>query len=170
MVRREPEGIRRYCHLGTGNYHSGNARLYTDYSLLTSDEALCDDVHRLFRLLTGMGKALKMKRMLYAPFTLKKGLLDLIAREAAHAAAGKATLVEMGGNGPLVVLEDADLDRAAEGALTACFLCTGQSCTAGERLLVLPVLFHLLWHGRLAADLAGGPLGPATLVRAGGPG
>ncbi|BCY10566.1 aldehyde dehydrogenase [Actinoplanes sp. L3-i22] len=57
-------------------------------------------------------------------------------RLVAQAAAGKATLLEMGGNGPLVVLDDADLDRAVEGALTACFLCAGQSCTAGERLLV----------------------------------
>ncbi|WP_203831145.1 aldehyde dehydrogenase family protein [Actinoplanes palleronii] len=57
-------------------------------------------------------------------------------RLVAEAAAGKATLLEMGGNGPLVVLEDADLDRAVEGALAACFLCAGQSCTAGERLLV----------------------------------
>jgi acyl-CoA reductase-like NAD-dependent aldehyde dehydrogenase len=57
-------------------------------------------------------------------------------RLVAAAAAGKATLLEMGGNGPLVVLADADLDRAVEGALAACFLCAGQSCTAGERLLV----------------------------------
>jgi len=57
-------------------------------------------------------------------------------RLVASAAAGKATLLEMGGNGPLVVLADADLDRAVEGALLACFLCAGQSCTAGERLLV----------------------------------
>jgi acyl-CoA reductase-like NAD-dependent aldehyde dehydrogenase len=57
-------------------------------------------------------------------------------RLVASAAAGKATLLEMGGNGPLVVLADADLDRAVEGALAACFLCAGQSCTAGERLLV----------------------------------
>jgi succinate-semialdehyde dehydrogenase/glutarate-semialdehyde dehydrogenase len=57
-------------------------------------------------------------------------------RLVAAAAAGKPTLLEMGGNGPLVVLADADLDRAVEGALQACFLCAGQSCTAGERLLV----------------------------------
>jgi acyl-CoA reductase-like NAD-dependent aldehyde dehydrogenase len=57
-------------------------------------------------------------------------------RLVATAAAGKATLLEMGGNGPLVVLADADLDRAVDGALEACFLCAGQSCTAGERLLV----------------------------------
>jgi len=54
----------------------------------------------------------------------------------AQRAAGKALLLEMGGNGPLVVLDDADLDAAADAAITACFLCAGQSCTAGERLLV----------------------------------
>jgi polyphosphate kinase len=89
IQRREDGQLVRYAHLGTGNYHSGNARLYTDYSLLTSDEALCDDVHRLFRLLTGMGKVLRMKRLLHAPFTLKKSLLELIANETANALAGK---------------------------------------------------------------------------------
>jgi acyl-CoA reductase-like NAD-dependent aldehyde dehydrogenase len=57
-------------------------------------------------------------------------------RKVAEAAAGKAAVLELGGNGPVVVLEDADLEAAAEAALTACFLCAGQSCTAGERLLV----------------------------------
>jgi acyl-CoA reductase-like NAD-dependent aldehyde dehydrogenase len=57
-------------------------------------------------------------------------------RSVAAAAAGKALVLEMGGNGPLVVLQDADLDAAVEAALSACFLCAGQSCTAGERLLV----------------------------------
>jgi acyl-CoA reductase-like NAD-dependent aldehyde dehydrogenase len=57
-------------------------------------------------------------------------------RSVAQAAAGKATLLEMGGNGPLVVMEDADLDAAVGATLTACYLCAGQSCTAGERILV----------------------------------
>jgi acyl-CoA reductase-like NAD-dependent aldehyde dehydrogenase len=57
-------------------------------------------------------------------------------RRVAEAAAGKALVLELGGNGPVVVLEDADLDAAAEATVTACFLCAGQSCTAGERLLV----------------------------------
>ncbi|HEY2374117.1 MAG TPA: aldehyde dehydrogenase family protein [Gaiellaceae bacterium] len=57
-------------------------------------------------------------------------------RKVAQAAAGKAAVLELGGNGPIVVLDDADLDLAAESTVTACFLCAGQSCTAGERLLV----------------------------------
>jgi len=57
-------------------------------------------------------------------------------RRVAEAAAGKAAILELGGNGPIVVLDDADLDLAAEATATACFLCSGQSCTAGERLLV----------------------------------
>ena len=57
-------------------------------------------------------------------------------RLVAQAAAGKAALLEMGGNGPLVVMDDADVERAVEATLTACYLCAGQSCTAGERLLV----------------------------------
>lgn len=89
IQRREGRELVRYAHLGTGNYHSGNARLYTDYSLLTSDEALCEDVHKLFSELTGMGILQHMKRLLHAPFTLKSRLLEMIACEAAHAAAGK---------------------------------------------------------------------------------
>jgi len=89
IQRREGKALARYAHLGTGNYHTGNARLYTDYSLLTSDETLCDDVHKLFSQLTGMGKVLPMKKLLHAPFTLKKTLLSLIAAETAHAQAGK---------------------------------------------------------------------------------
>jgi succinate-semialdehyde dehydrogenase/glutarate-semialdehyde dehydrogenase len=57
-------------------------------------------------------------------------------RSVASAAAGKATVIEMGGNGPVVVMDDADVDAAVEATVTACFLCAGQSCTAGERLLV----------------------------------
>jgi polyphosphate kinase len=88
IQRREGGRLVRYAHLGTGNYHTGNARVYTDYSLLTADDALCEDVHKLFSQLTGMGKVLHMKKLLHAPFTLKPGLLALIAQETTHALAG----------------------------------------------------------------------------------
>ncbi|MBA1262231.1 polyphosphate kinase 1 [Stutzerimonas sp. NM35] len=89
ILRRENGELRRYAHLGTGNYHAGNARLYTDYSMLTSDDALCEDVSKLFSQLIGMGKTMRMKKLLHAPFTLKKTLLDLIAQETQNAAEGK---------------------------------------------------------------------------------
>ena len=89
ILRREDRILRRYAHMGTGNYHAGNARLYTDYSILTSDLAMTEDVHKLFNQLIGMGKMLRMKKLLQAPFTLKKRLLELINRETLTAQAGK---------------------------------------------------------------------------------
>jgi polyphosphate kinase len=82
IVRREEGRLKRYVHLGTGNYHAGNARLYTDYSLLSCDDALGDDVNKIFQQLTGMGKALKIKKLFHAPFTLHSRLIELVDREA----------------------------------------------------------------------------------------
>ncbi|TVP54599.1 MAG: polyphosphate kinase 1 [Halomonadaceae bacterium] len=95
IVRREEGRLKRYVHLGTGNYHAGNARLYTDYSFMTCDDALGDDVNKIFQQLTGMGKALKIKKLLHAPFTLHKRILEMIDRERSHA--------ETGNNGHIVV-------------------------------------------------------------------
>ena len=93
IVRREGRSIQRYAHLGTGNYHAGNARLYTDYSLLTCDKDITNDVRKIFQQLTGMGKAFKVKKLLHAPFTLKKGLIDRINHEAANAKEGKSARI-----------------------------------------------------------------------------
>src|SRR5690606_28163253 len=89
IVRRENGQFKRYVHLGTGNYHAGNARIYTDYSFMTCDQQLGDDVHRIFQQLTGMGKALKIKKLFHAPFTLQKKILELIERETTHAQQGQ---------------------------------------------------------------------------------
>ncbi|RZG85834.1 polyphosphate kinase 1 [Acinetobacter sp. WCHAc060033] len=89
IVRRENHQLKRYVHLGTGNYHAGNARMYTDYGLLTTDSDICEDVHKIFQELTGMGKLLKLKKLFHAPFTLHSQLLDLIQQETEHAKAGK---------------------------------------------------------------------------------
>lgn len=88
IVRREGQALVRYVHLGTGNYHAGNARLYTDYSFLTSDREIGEDVHKVFQQLTGMSKELKVKKLLHAPFTLRDRLLDMIDREADNARNG----------------------------------------------------------------------------------
>jgi polyphosphate kinase len=89
IVRREAKTLRRYVHLGTGNYHAGTARLYTDIGLLTSNPEICTDVHGLFQQLSGLAPAMKLKRLMASPFTLHKGLLSKIEREAKLARAGK---------------------------------------------------------------------------------
>ena len=89
VVRRENNKLVRYVHLGTGNYHAGNARIYTDYGLLTTDKELCEDVHRIFQELTGMGKMAKLKKLLHAPFTLHAQLINYIDEEISNVKAGK---------------------------------------------------------------------------------
>lgn len=93
VVRREGKSLIRYVHLGTGNYHPGNARVYTDYSLMSCDKAIGEDVHKLFSQLTGLGKATKLKKLLQSPFTLYKSLLVMIQNEATNAQAGKAARI-----------------------------------------------------------------------------
>ncbi len=93
IVRRENNQLKRYVHLGTGNYHAGNARMYTDYGLLTTDNDICEDVHKIFQELTGMGKLLKLKKLFHAPFTLHSQLLYLIQQETEHALAGKKSRI-----------------------------------------------------------------------------
>jgi polyphosphate kinase len=89
VVRREGRSLRRYVHLGTGNYHTRTARLYTDYGLLTADQAVGEDVNKLFHQMTGLGRATKLKKLLQSPFTLHKGILDYIKQEMNNAEAGK---------------------------------------------------------------------------------
>jgi polyphosphate kinase len=89
VTRRENRRLRHYVHLGTGNYHVRTARLYTDYGLLTCDKSIGEDVHRVFQLLTSLGRVKKLKKILQAPFTLHKEFLRLIDREAETARAGK---------------------------------------------------------------------------------
>lgn len=89
IVRREGSKLRRYVHLGTGNYHSGTTRAYTDIGLLTADPYIGNDVHLIFQQLSGLAPSLRLKRLLQSPFTLHAGVLMRIDREARLAAAGK---------------------------------------------------------------------------------
>ncbi len=89
IVRREGRKLRRYVHLGTGNYHSGTARAYTDLSLITADPDIGNDVHLLFQQLSGLAPKMKLKCLLQSPFTLHTGLLKRIERETKLAREGK---------------------------------------------------------------------------------
>jgi len=89
VVRRENNGLKRYVHLGTGNYHARTALLYTDFGLLTCNEQICSDVNDIFMQLTGLGKAGKLTQLWQSPFTLHSRLLDAIRRETEAAQQGK---------------------------------------------------------------------------------
>jgi polyphosphate kinase len=93
VVRREASGIRRYCHLGTGNYHPQTARVYTDYGLFTCDPDIGQDVHELFLQLTSLTQTPKLHRLLQSPFGFHGAILAKLAREAEHALAGKPARV-----------------------------------------------------------------------------
>ena len=89
VVRREPDGLRRYCHLGTGNYHPQTARTYTDYGLFTCNEDVGADVHEIFLQLTSLTRTPELRCLLQSPFRLHEAMHELIERERAHAVAGK---------------------------------------------------------------------------------
>src|SRR5215472_11864895 len=89
VVRREAGGIRRYCHLGTGNYHPKTARVYTDYGLFTCDDEIGHDVHELFLQLTSLTQTPKLNRLVQSPFNMHEMVLTRIRRETEHAEAGR---------------------------------------------------------------------------------
>ncbi|HET7775990.1 MAG TPA: polyphosphate kinase 1, partial [Azospira sp.] len=98
IVRREEDKagqsrLRRYVHLGTGNYHPRTARLYTDFGLLTADEAMGADVNEVFKQLTGLGRAQALHHLWQAPFTLHSNVIAAIRQEAENAKAGQPAAI-----------------------------------------------------------------------------
>ena len=89
IVRREHDGIRRYLHMGTGNYNATTAKLYTDFSLFTCDPDLGADATDLFNYLTGYSHKSDFRRLLVAPMTMRPRVTDLIRREIAHGRNGR---------------------------------------------------------------------------------
>jgi polyphosphate kinase len=95
VVRQEDHGIRRYVHMGTGNYNPKTARLYEDFGLLSADPTLGEDVNKLFNQLSGFAPQTAFTRLLVAPRTMRSGLLERIDREIAHQKAGKSAFIRM---------------------------------------------------------------------------
>ncbi len=89
IVRREGRRLQRYVHMGTGNYHTGTARVYTDIGLMTANPEVGEDVHRMFQQLSGLVPSFKLNWLLQSPFTLHAAVLEKIEREAAHARGGR---------------------------------------------------------------------------------
>lgn len=95
VVRQESDGLRRYCHVGTGNYNPKTARLYEDLGLLSSDLDLCDDLSRLFNQLSGFVNDSNFSRLIVAPRSLRTSLLEKIEREIENASAGKPSGIRL---------------------------------------------------------------------------
>ncbi|MCA8064694.1 polyphosphate kinase 1 [Burkholderia sp. AU31624] len=93
VVQAGKASLRRYVHLGTGNYHPRTARLYTDFGLMTADQKICEDVHHVFQQLTGIGGELTLHELWQSPFTLHPRIIDSIRAEIDNARAGKRARV-----------------------------------------------------------------------------
>lgn len=155
VLRREGNELKRYAHLGTGNYHSSNAKLYTDYSLLTADVALCEDLHKLFGQLIGMGKTQRMKKLLYSPFTLKKNLLDMVNRETNAAAEGKPARIILKVNGLTDTKMIKALYKASQAGVKIDLIVRGKCCLrpgvpgVSQNIQVRSIIGRFLEHSRV---------------------
>lgn len=162
IVRREPEGLRNYVHLGTGNYHATTARLYTDYGLLTADKTLGNDAHELFLQLTSLGKASARERILDAPFNLHAEIVARIDREAAHAAAGGPARLIVKMNALVEPGVIRALYRAAQAGVSIDLIVRGICCLrpdmpgVSENIRVRSIIGRFLEHTRVFYFANGG--------------
>jgi len=115
VVRKDYNGLRRYAHIGTGNYHAGTAHLYCDLGMLTNDEAITQDLTELFNYLTGYSPPPRYRKILTSPYTLKQALIDKIDREIKGHSAESPGLIQFKMN----ALEDVDITRTLYRAARA---------------------------------------------------
>ncbi len=174
VVRREAGGLRRYVHLGTGNYNAVTARSYEDFGLFTADEDIGADIADLFNYLTGFGRPAHFRKLLVAPFTLRERLIEEIRLVAGAAEAGKKARIRIKVNGlthPQVIDElyaaseaGAKIDLLVRGVCSLRPGVTGLS----EQIRVRSVLGRYLEHSRIflfeAADRSTSFMGSADLM------
>jgi len=155
VVRREADGMRRYIHLGSGNYNSKTARLYTDVGLFTCRRSVGADVSDLFNSLTGYSRQRIYRKLLIAPLNLRARFIELIEREAAHAAAGRPARII----GKMNALVDKDvidaLYRASQAGVTIDLIVRGICCLrpgipgVSDHIRVISIVGRFLEHSRL---------------------
>lgn len=155
IVRRESGELKRYAHLGTGNYHRKNSLVYTDYSLMSCDDALCRDVHKMFQQITGMGKKIAPELLINAPFRLYKGLTQLIQQEKQAASEGRPARIIAKLNAltdPTIIRE---LYCASQTGVQIDLIVRGVCClrpgVAGvsENIRVISIIGRFLEHSRV---------------------
>ncbi|MBB1501308.1 RNA degradosome polyphosphate kinase [Propioniciclava sp. MC1683] len=162
VVRDEPEGLKRYAHIGTGNYNPKTARIYEDMGLLTSNPIITEDVGRVFNALSGMTQDRAYRRLLVAPHGVRKGLLEQIAQEVEHARAGRPAGIRIKVNS---IVDEAIVDalyRASQAGVPVDIwvrgICTVRPGVEGlsENIRVRSILGRFLEHSRLFWFAGGG--------------
>jgi len=157
VVRQEPDGLRRYCHIGTGNYNPKTARLYTDHGLLTSDPEVGQDLTRLFNQLSGYAPKSRFHRLLVAPRSVRTGLIERIDREAAAAREGAPAWIKIKVNS---MVDEATIDalyRASQAGVPIDMVVRGICALRpgvpglSETIRVRSILGRFLEHSRIFA-------------------
>jgi len=162
VVRRDYARLRRYYHVGTGNYHSGTSKLYTDLGILGCDEDLEQDITELFNFITGYSPPPRYRKALVAPYQMKHAILEKIRREIHHQEAGRDGLIQIKMN----ALEDKDVTRAlyeASGAGVMIDLIVRDTCRfrpglpgLSENARVVGIVGRFLEHARILYFRNGG--------------
>ena len=155
VIRREDGVLKHYAHLGTGNYHQGTSRIYTDFGIITADEQITADVNTLFMEITGLGKPGRLNKLYQSPFTLHKMVIDRIKQETEHAKAGKPARITAKMNSliePSVI--DALYQASAAGVqidLIVRGMCTLRPGVKGlsENIRVRSIIGRQLEHSRV---------------------
>lgn len=154
VARQEPEGIRCYGHIGTGNYNFQTARVYTDLGLFTSNVEVCEDLVDLFHYLTGRSLKREYRRLWISPHNMKERLLALISRETAHAQAGRPAHIIFKANSLEDVTVCRALTKAAQSGVMVDLIIRGICCLrpfsgGKEHLRVVSTIGRFLEHSRL---------------------
>ncbi|MBV8079503.1 MAG: polyphosphate kinase 1, partial [Actinobacteria bacterium] len=175
VVRREKDGLRRYVHVGTGNYHATTARIYEDIGLFTADPDITADVADLFNFVTGFGRPRRFRKILVAPFTLRRRLVEEIRKVAAAAAAGQRARIRIKVNNlvdPTIIEELYAASQAgAQIDIVVRAICALRPGVPGlsENIHVRSILGRFLEHSRVFCFEAGDEklylLGSADLMQ-----
>jgi polyphosphate kinase len=166
IVRRVSQGgkmmLRRYAHLGTGNYHPRTARLYTDFGMMTANQEVCEDVHHVFQQLTGIGGELRLHQLWQAPFTLHPNLMEAIRVEAENARAGRKARIVAKMNALLEPTVIGALYEASQAGVKIDLIVRGVCALKpgvedlSENITVRSIVGRFLEHHRIFYFYAGG--------------